>query len=185
MTWPASASFLNDAVRAQVPLAFVVVMTLVAVSMRRSRWASLCLLASRCAYGVFVVLGLLYFPAKVGFRLPPFSCEWKFGFALAAHSLTNYPHIILFTLFFLLTYAQLPNVPRALVWSVAACMAMGFLVELAQGATGAGHCRMRDLVPDTVGALTGALLIAIGRKVRLFRRVQGSRLSKSSFVRLE
>ena len=78
MTWPASASFLNDA--KMWPLAFVVVMTLVALSMRRSRWASLSLLGSRCAYGVFVVLGLLYFPAKIGFRLSPLSCEWKFGF---------------------------------------------------------------------------------------------------------
>jgi hypothetical protein len=153
-----------------VALAFVIVMTLAALLLRGTRWAALSLRASRWAYGVFIVLGLLYFPARVDFRLAPLTCEWKFGLALAAHSLTNYPHIILFTVFFLITYGQLPNVPKALVWSMVACIAMGLLVELAQGATRAGHCRMRDLIPDTVGALTGAILVTVGRKVRASKR---------------
>lgn len=147
------------------PLAFALFVTVAALLLRRSRWAALSLRVSRWTYGVFIVFALLYFPTRVGFRLAPPTCEWKFGIALAAHSLTNYPHIILFTIFFLLTYAQLPNVPTALAWSAAACVAMGFLVELGQGATGHGHCRMRDLIPDTVGALIGALLVAAGRKV--------------------
>jgi glycopeptide antibiotics resistance protein len=148
------------------PLAVVIAMTIVALATRGTRWASLSLLASRCAYGVYVIHGLLYFPAQAGFRMTPLTCEWKFGLALAMHSLTNYRHIILFVLFFLLTYAQLPNVPRAFVWAMAACIAMGFLVELDQGVTGVGHCRMRDLIPDTAGALIGASLVITGRLVR-------------------
>lgn len=153
-----------------VLLAFVILTTIVAVSLRRTRWAAPALLGSRVAYGLFVVLGLLYFPLKTGFRLTTISCEWKFGLALAAHSLTNYRHIVLLMLFFLLTYAQLPNVPRAWIWSMAACVVMGFLVELAQGITRHGHCRMRDLIPDLAGALIGALLVSAGRMVQTYRQ---------------
>ena len=151
-------------------IALPIVITLIALSLRRSRWRGAALVASRIGYAAFVILGLLYFPAKVGYRLSPPECEWTFGPSLAVHSLTNHRHIILFFLFFMLTYAQLPGVRRAMVWSFAACLAMGFLVELAQGVTGHGHCRMRDLIPDSAGALASALLIWGGRQVRSFVR---------------
>jgi hypothetical protein len=152
-------------------LAVAVVTAIAAVFLRHTRSASRALMASRCAYLALLVQALSYFPAQSGFRIATPVCEWTFGFALAVHSLQNYPHIILFALFFLLTYAQLPNVRRALLWSAAACLAMGFFVELAQGATRAGHCRMRDLIPDGVGALFGAAIVVAARKIRSSRRV--------------
>jgi hypothetical protein len=41
-------------------------------------------------------------------------------------------------------------------------LVMGALLEIAQGLTGQGHCRLRDLVPDATGALLALLLIALG-----------------------
>lgn len=155
-------------------IAVPLVITLIAISLRGSRWRGAALLASRIGYGAFVILSLLYFPARAGYRLSPPECEWTFGPALAVHSLTNFPHIILFFLFFMLTYAQLPGVRRAMLWSFIACLVMGLLVELGQGATGQGNCRMRDLIPDSAGALAGALLIWGGRQVRAFVRARGA-----------
>src|SRR2546425_9769365 len=48
----------------------------------------------RWAYISFVLLGLLYFPASVGFRLNPQPCELTPNLALAIYSLTNYAHIV-------------------------------------------------------------------------------------------
>ena len=54
----------------------------------------------RWAYITFVLLGILYFPASVGFRLNPHPCELVPNIPLAIYSLTNYAHIVLFVLFF-------------------------------------------------------------------------------------
>ena len=119
----------------------------------------LSLLGVRWAYITFVLLGLLYFPAKVGFRLDPQPCELTFDVALAIHSLTNYPHIVLFALFFVMSSAQLRRSNwSAFAWAALATIAMGLLVELEQGVTNLGHCRLRDLIPDTVGILSGQSL---------------------------
>lgn len=121
---------------------------------------------SRWVFAIFVVLAVLYFPVRGGFDLAAPTCQWTFDLALAAHSLTNYPHMVLFAIFYLLTYAQLPGVQGAAAWSVAACLAMGLAVELAQGAAGYGNCRMRDMIPNTVGALAGALIVTVIAKIR-------------------
>lgn len=122
--------------------------------------------ASRWSYCVVVPLSLLYFPIKSGFRVRPVQCEWSFNWALAVHSLRNTPHIAMFAIFLLLTWAQLPDTKRALWWSLAACFLMGFLVEIAEGATGIHNCRMRDLIPDMTGAAIGVLIIIVGRYAR-------------------
>ncbi|HEY9403993.1 MAG TPA: VanZ family protein [Pyrinomonadaceae bacterium] len=121
----------------------------------------------RWAYVTFAILGLLYFPASVGFRFDPRPCELTFGIPLAIHSLTNYAHIVLFTLFFLMTSAQLrmPGWP-AFAWAALASFAMGALVELAQGLTGKGHCRSRDLIPDAVGILLGSVITLLLHRIR-------------------
>jgi hypothetical protein len=61
-------------------------LVLAVLSLRGARWA----------YIVFVLLGVLYFPARVGFRLDPQPCELAFNASLAIYSLTNYAHIVLF-----------------------------------------------------------------------------------------
>jgi len=43
---------------------------------------------------------------------------------------------------------------------------MGALVEIAQGITGNVNCRLRDLVPDSAGALVGTALVFLWNRVR-------------------
>ncbi|HEV2803275.1 MAG TPA: hypothetical protein VGW12_22635 [Pyrinomonadaceae bacterium] len=120
----------------------------------------------RWAYVTFVVLGLLYFPTKVGFQLAPRPCQFAFDVPLAIHSLTNYGHIVLFALFFVMTIAQFRMSNRsAFVWSAVATVVMGALVEVAQGVTGEGNCRLRDLIPDGVGILVGAIAVLFLKRV--------------------
>jgi hypothetical protein len=116
---------------------------------------------SRWVYGVVIPLSLLYFPVKSGFQLRPVECEWSFDWNLAIHSFGKTPHIVMFAVFFLITWVQLPNKKTAIWWSAAACLVMGFLVEIAEGATGIHGCRMRDLIPDMVGAVAGAIVILV------------------------
>jgi VanZ family protein len=115
----------------------------------------------------FVLLGLLYFPASVGFKLNPQPCEGIPSIAMAVYSLGNYPHIVLFALFFLITSAQF-RMSRwsGYAWAAVACIAMGILVEVSQGISGAHHCRLRDLVPDTAGVILGAGIVFLWNRMR-------------------
>ena len=136
---------------------FLIFIVLGILSLRGALWA----------YLTFVVLGLLYFPISVGFRLNPQPCQLTFDIPLAVHSMTNYAHIILFALFFLMTSAQFKMSTWAgFAWAATACLAMGILVEVAQGVTGNGHCRSRDLIPDTTGILLGAGVVLLWTRVR-------------------
>lgn len=124
------------------------------------------------AYITFVLLGLLYFPVSVGFRLNPQPCELSLNMPLAVHSMTNYRHIVLFVLFFLMTSAQFRMSKwSGYAWAALACVAMGSLVEAAQGICGTGHCRVRDLIPDTAGILIGAGFVFLWNTIRGRRRV--------------
>jgi hypothetical protein len=131
------------------------------VSLRGVRWA----------YVTYVGLALLYFPARVGFHLSPHACELAFDLPLAIFSLSNYPHIMLLAAFFVLTSLQLRmDRPRAYLWAGLATLAMGALIEVAEGVTGRGNCRLRDLVPDSEGALLGATLVFPWNRVRILSR---------------
>ena len=138
-------------------LAFLLFFVLGVLSLRGVRWA----------YITFVLLGLLYFPAKAGFRLDPQPCELTFDIPLAIHSLTNYPHIVLFALFFVMTSAQFRRSSwSALLWAAIATMTMGVLVEVDEGITNIGHCRSRDLIPDAVGVLVGSVVVLLLNRIR-------------------
>ncbi len=127
----------------------------------------------RWAYVTFVILGLLYFPASMGFRLNPQPCELVPNIPLAIYSLTNYAHIVLFVLFFLMTSAQFRMSQwSGYAWSAVACMAMGTLVELAEGISGTHHCRLRDLIPDAAGVVIGAGIVFLWNRMR--RRPQAT-----------
>ena len=138
-------------------LVYVGFLVLGILSLRGMRWA----------YVTFVLLGLLYFPASVGFRLNPQPCELSLNMPLAIHSLTNYRHIVLFVLFFLMTSAQFRMSKWwGYAWAAVACIAMGTLVEAAQGICGIGHCRLRDLIPDAAGVVLGAGLVFLWNSMR-------------------
>ena len=127
------------------------------LSLRGARWA----------YVTFVLLGLLFFPASVGFRLNPQPCELIPNLALAVYSLGNYKHIVLFVLFFLMTSAQFRMSHwSGYAWAAMACLAMGILVEVAEGISGIHHCRLRDLIPDAAGIVLGAGIVFLWHRVR-------------------
>ena len=137
-------------------LASIIRFALGILSLRGARWS----------YVAFIILGLLYFPMKVGFRLEPHPCELTLDIPLAIYSLTNYPHIVLFALFFVMSSAQFRVSDwRSFIWPFLATIVMGILVEGAEGVTGQGHCRLRDLIPDAVGALCGLLIVLLLRKL--------------------
>jgi VanZ family protein len=131
-------------------LLFAGFIVLAILSLRGVRWA----------YVTFIVLGLLYFPLSVGFRLTPRPCELVPSMSLAIYSLSNYAHIVLLALFFVMTSAQFRMTHwSGFAWAGVVTLAMGALVELAQGISGKGHCRLRDLIPDAVGAILGSVFV--------------------------
>src|SRR5258706_2094932 len=138
-------------------LVFIVFFVLGILSLRGVRWA----------YITYVLLGLLFFPARVGFRLNPQPCELVLNIPLALFSLTNYGHVVLFVLFFVMTKAQFRSSDwPAFAWAALAAIVMGVLVELAEGITGKGHCRLRDLIPDSAGILLGGAIVLVWNKIR-------------------
>lgn len=141
-------------------LAALTFILLAVLSLRGTRWA----------YVLFIVLGLAYFPVKAGFQFDPQACQLAFGARLAAFSLTNYAHILLFAVFFVMTSAQFGALEvsqgAALARAALVTLAMGALVELAQGVTGRGNCRLRDLIPDSAGIVLGATATILWRYCR-------------------
>jgi hypothetical protein len=119
----------------------------------------------RWAYVSFILAALAYFPMKVGFHLQPTACQVAFGADLALFSLTNYAHMVLFGIFFAMSCAQFSRDGSAnrstFARAALATLSMGAAVELAQGITGNGHCRSRDLIPDSVGVLLSATSITL------------------------
>lgn len=129
-------------------------------------WIALAVFAlrgARWAYAVFLLLGLFWIPGIAGFHLHRPDCEGFVSFKLALFSLTNYKHIFLFGMFFLMTRVQLGRTRHALLLALVATIAMGVLIELEEGATNR-HCRLRDLIPDTAGALIGAVVYHVWRR---------------------
>jgi hypothetical protein len=134
-------------------LGVLMFLVLAILAMRGARWA----------YAGFVMLILLYFPASTGFRVDPKPCELTFNLPLGVQSLSNYPHIILFSFFFLVTTRQLRMSRwRRFGWSIGLTMAMGAAVEIAEGLSGKHYCKTVDLIPDFMGALLGLMVVVLG-----------------------
>jgi len=143
-----------------IALGVVVWIVLAVFALRGATWA----------YVVFVILAFVWIPARAGLHLHRPKCEMRLSLDLALFSLTNYKHVFLFAMFFLMTRVQLGRTPYASLIA-ATTIAIGVLIEIEQGTTGNGHCRVRDLVPDSVGALVGAL------SARIWKRLEGTTLS--------
>lgn len=154
------------------PLYFLVHAVLAVLALRGMRWA----------YVAFIAMGLLYFPARVGFHLSPRACQLALDLPLARFSLTNYPHIVMFAVFFVITSAQFKTVtPSAFLLAALATLAMGALVEIGEGVSGRGNCRLRDLVPDSAGALLGAAIVFLWNRARAKLRARSRATSSRSF----
>jgi len=115
----------------------------------------------RWAYGAYMVVAVSRIPARTGFHLSIPRCDTAVSFTNIGLSLTKVPHVVLFALFFFVTALQFDRLDRrALAWSVGATAALGLLVELEEGATGTGYCRLTDVLPDVFGALIGTVVLA-------------------------
>jgi VanZ family protein len=102
-------------------------------------------------------------PARTGFHLNSPACDMRLTTENIGLSLTKVPHMVLFGIFFLLTVMQFEGVDRrTILWSLLATLGLGFLVEVQEGATRTGNCRLTDMLPDVLGALiVTALLIGL------------------------
>jgi VanZ family protein len=134
---------------------------------------------------MFILLGLAYFPVRVGFRFDPQPCELVSSAKYVLLSFTNYGHIIRFALFFAMSTAQVKKGLRptttGFTFAAIAGLILGVLVELAEGVTGRGNCRVRDLIPDSVGMLLGALVVTLWHTTRRGRANSHSRCVSSCF----
>jgi hypothetical protein len=81
-------------------------------------------------------------------------------------SLHNYVYIALFAGFCWLSWVQFRRADWPALWAGVATLLVGALVEIADGMTRGGHCRIRDLVPAAAGALGAAVLLAIWSRLR-------------------
>lgn len=114
----------------------------------------------RWAYAAYMLVAVLRIPARVDFRLAPPRCDTQLTLANAALSMTKVPHIALFAVFFLLTVLQFDKLnSRALGWSLVATVVLGLLVELEEGATRTGNCRLTDVLPDIAGAALASVVV--------------------------
>ena len=139
----------------------VVTVVLAVLSLRGSRWA----------YLAYMLFAILLIPARAGFHIQPLVCETPVSVPSALYSMQNWQHILLGALVALMTLAQFrERGATALVTAIVFTGALGLLAELEQGLR-RGNCRMRDLVPDTAGAMFGA---AVGCAWRTLRRTPAS-----------
>jgi VanZ family protein len=117
---------------------------------------------------------LLHAPASIGFQMHPKACYLTVNLPLALASLSNYPHMILFGIFFVVTalHFRLSGL-QPLAWAIGATVAMGAGMEIAQGLSGTHHCKAIDLTPDFIGAMLGLLIVVLGRTIANARRARG------------
>jgi len=145
-------------------------MSLLAVRVGAGVLALLALFAlrgKRWAYLAFVVLGLLSFPAQAHFRVHAPKCDQLIPtMPVVVLSLQNYAHIALFAGFCWMSWVTFRRTKPRFVWAVLATLLVAALVEVAEGMTGQGRCRVRDLVPDAAGALGAALVLTFWSWVR-------------------
>src|SRR3954471_16402380 len=112
-----------------------------------------------------MVVAVARIPARVGFRLVSPMCDTRLTLENVGLSLTKIPHIVLFAIFFAITLAQFDRVDRrSLSWSFVATVGLGLLVELEEGATRTGNCRITDVLPDALGALIVAAIVIGARQ---------------------
>lgn len=147
-------------------------MSLLAVRVGAGILALLALIAlrgKRWAYLAFVVLGLLYFPAQVHFRVHAPKCQQVIPtMNVVVLALQNYVALALFAGFCWMSWVQFRRSKARFIWAVMATVVAGVLVEIAEGMTTRGSCRLRDLVPAAAAALGAALVLALWS--RLFRK---------------
>lgn len=146
-------------------------MSLLAIRVGAAVLALLALFAlrgKRWAYLAFVVLGLLSYPAQAHWRVHAPKCQLVIPtMQMVVLGVQNYVLVAVFAVFCWMSWVQFRwSKPRAF-WALLATVFAGALVEIAEGMTARGSCRVRDLVPAAAAGLGVALVLAIwGRLTR-------------------
>jgi len=117
----------------------------------------------RWGYTLFMIVGVLRIPTQAHFRLYVPDCDLGVSWDNLRLSLTKVPHFVFFGVFFLFTVWQFDRLDRrTFSWSLIATLLLGLLVELEEGVTRTGDCRLADLLPDLGGGLIAmSLLLAL------------------------
>jgi len=116
----------------------------------------------RWLYATYMIVAVTRIPARTKFHLVAPVCDTRLTLENASRSMTKVPHMVLFGLFALVTAAQFNRLDRRTIfWSLAATAALGLIVELEEGATRTGNCRITDVAPDIVGALAMLVPLAV------------------------
>jgi hypothetical protein len=117
----------------------------------------------RWLYGAYMLVAVVRIPARVHFHLVVPRCDTRLTVLNTRLSMTKISHMALFAVFFLLTVLQFDKLDgRAFRWSLLAAAGLGLLVELEEGASRTGNCRLTDVLPDVAGAaIVGILLLAM------------------------
>jgi len=109
-----------------------------------------------------MIVAVTRIPARTKFHLVAPVCDTRLTLENASRSMTKVPHMVLFGLFALVTAAQFNRLDRRTIyWSLAATAALGLIVELEEGTTRTGNCRITDVMPDIVGALAMLVPLAV------------------------
>jgi len=109
-----------------------------------------------------MIVAVTRIPARTKFHLVAPVCDTRLTLENASLSMTKVPHMVLFGLFALVTAAQFNRLDRRTIfWSLAATAALGLIVELEEGTTRTGNCRITDVMPDIVGALAMLVPLAV------------------------
>jgi len=129
----------------------------------------------RWAYAAYMLVAVARIPARTGFQMYALACDTRLTLHNAQLSMTKVPHVVLFGFFFLLTALQFDHIGRRmLAWSFVATVGLGLLVEIEEGATRTGNCRLTDVLPDAAGALIGMALITAIAMIHSRLRSPGS-----------
>ena len=116
----------------------------------------------RWLYATYMIVAVTRIPARTKFHLVAPVCDTRLTLENASRSMTKVPHMVLFGLFALVTAAQFNRLDRRTIfWSLAATAALGLIVELEEGTTRTGNCRITDVMPDIVGALAMLVPLAV------------------------
>jgi VanZ family protein len=114
----------------------------------------------RWLYGSYMLIAVMRIPARTGFHLNGPACDMRLTLHNVQLSLTKIPHVVLFGVFFLITVLQFDRADRrTMTWSLVATLALGVLVELEEGMTRTGNCRITDVLPDLWGAFVVMALV--------------------------
>jgi glycopeptide antibiotics resistance protein len=125
----------------------------------------------RLLFAVMAIAALVYTPATIGFvTRPALQCELVSSAELWLFGLTNVRHLVTYSILAAVAVWAFGTHSLWLAAAVALTITAG--VELTQAIFADGHCRVRDMLPNTVGVAVGvgfALLVALLVR-RFFRR---------------